>query len=225
MSFGSRLNSTHSNRNGHFSYLITEKLSWTGLNSIDSTEKFVLDLGANRLSANIIYDNAMPAYDFNMIVAKLDESISDITENIFDEAIDDFRNAKKDLMPFTIDTPCSAGRGECSIDHAGYLYPCRLMTMPEMRCGNLVEQKFKEVWEESEVLRKIRGFDHRLIEPCSSCSFFRLCRGGCRAMALRLTGDIHGYPGDTYCANKKRVLFNRIVNHTKNQIQERSSND
>ncbi|MCK5132925.1 MAG: SPASM domain-containing protein [Candidatus Sabulitectum sp.] len=80
---------------------------------------------------------------------------------------------------------CAAAVNECSIDHAGNLYPCRLMTLPDMCCGNLLNQEFKTLWEESSVLWQVRNLDYSAIEKCRDCAFFRLCLGGYRAMAQK----------------------------------------
>lgn len=39
-------------------------------------------------------------------------------------------------------------------------------------------------------LERLRTWHHRAPEPCASCRYLRICKGGCRAVALHLTGRL-----------------------------------
>ncbi len=89
---------------------------------------------------------------------------------------------------------CGAGRIYCAIQPEGTVTPCVFMPIP---VGNLREKSFKEIWEESELLKKLRNKD--LLKPhCGNCEYRYIC-GGCRARAYAYTGDPLG--PDPGCVN------------------------
>ncbi len=80
---------------------------------------------------------------------------------------------------------CGAGRIYCSIEHNGDIQPCVFIPI---KVGNVIKDGFKNVWENSEVLNKLR--DRDLEEyACHKCNFRYIC-GGCRARAYGYYGDI-----------------------------------
>ncbi|WP_033396682.1 heme b synthase [Thermodesulfobacterium thermophilum] len=79
---------------------------------------------------------------------------------------------------------CLAGTGFCFISHVGIVQTCGYLEVP---CGNLREQTFKEVWENSEVFNNLRDFS-KYKGKCGRCEYIRVC-GGCRARAYEATGD------------------------------------
>lgn len=46
-------------------------------------------------------------------------------------------------------------------------------------------------WHTSEHLNAFRHWTREAPEPCASCDYLTICRGGCRAVALALTGDFN----------------------------------
>ncbi len=79
---------------------------------------------------------------------------------------------------------CLAGIGFCFISHTGIVQTCGYLEIP---CGDLRKQRFKEVWEGSEVFNKLRDFKNYK-GKCGRCEYIRVC-GGCRARAYEATGD------------------------------------
>jgi len=79
--------------------------------------------------------------------------------------------------------PCTAGTDGLCIMPDGMVYPCRRFNLP---VGNLVEQSLSKIWQNSEVLNKIRE-KNNLQGKCKECPI-KECRG-CRALAFALTGD------------------------------------
>jgi radical SAM protein with 4Fe4S-binding SPASM domain len=45
-------------------------------------------------------------------------------------------------------------------------------------------------WDNPEVFAPFRAWDQTPDEPCASCAYLDLCRGGCRAVSLALTGSL-----------------------------------
>lgn len=78
---------------------------------------------------------------------------------------------------------CTAGTDGLCIMPDGIVYPCRRFNLP---VGNLLKQPLSEIWQNSEVLNKIRE-KNNLQGKCKKCSI-KECRG-CRAVAFALTGD------------------------------------
>lgn len=79
---------------------------------------------------------------------------------------------------------CIAGQLICLIDVDGNVLPCSYFPKA---AGNIKEQSFKDIWENSELfahLRDFKGYKGR----CGACEYINVC-GGCRARAYALSGD------------------------------------
>ena len=103
---------------------------------------------------------------------------------------------------------CQAGVKACSISHQGNVYGCDLMNgIEELIAGNVKIQKFREIWNDSEVFKKLREISFDSISgKCSLCPH-EWCGGGCRCTALELDGSLYG--SDLTCFwNESEVFIN-----------------
>ena len=85
--------------------------------------------------------------------------------------------------PELLGAPCVVGRDGLCIMPNGTVFPCRRLPVS---IGNLSGASLKEIWEESEMLKKLRRKEN-LKGKCGRCEI-KGCRG-CRSLALALTGD------------------------------------
>jgi len=52
----------------------------------------------------------------------------------------------------------------------------------EWCCGDLMIQEFKEVWEYSQVLKRLREYSTNNVDSaCPNCKVRKYCKGGCIA--------------------------------------------
>jgi len=79
---------------------------------------------------------------------------------------------------------CIAGQLICLIDVDGNVLPCSYFPKP---AGNIREQPFKDIWENSELFKSLRDFKSYK-GRCGSCEYINVC-GGCRARAYSVYGD------------------------------------
>jgi [mycofactocin precursor peptide]-tyrosine decarboxylase / 3-amino-5-[(4-hydroxyphenyl)methyl]-4,4-dimethylpyrrolidin-2-one synthase len=73
---------------------------------------------------------------------------------------------------------CGAATATCCICPEGEVYPCAFFQAPEFEAGNLHEQSFREIWQNSMLFddyRKMGG------GACSGCGQYNVCHGGCPA--------------------------------------------
>ncbi|RMD59902.1 MAG: radical SAM protein [Nitrospirae bacterium] len=79
---------------------------------------------------------------------------------------------------------CLAGQLIALIDAEGDVLPCSYFPKS---AGNIKEQSFKEIWENSDLFKELRDFKGYR-GKCGSCEFLNVC-GGCRARAYAVYGD------------------------------------
>lgn len=92
--------------------------------------------------------------------------------------------------------PCVVGVDGICIMPEGSVFPCRRFPIS---IGNLLNDSLKQIWEESDILEKLRKKEN-LKGKCGSCAMEE-CRG-CRSLALALTGDYLGEdPHCWHCLN------------------------
>lgn len=80
---------------------------------------------------------------------------------------------------------CVAGLQRCSVDHDGSVLPCEFL---RKKVGNIRQTAFKDIWQHSEVLRKLRDPD-KLEKKCSKCGHQQHC-GGARCIVFHETGSL-----------------------------------
>jgi radical SAM protein with 4Fe4S-binding SPASM domain len=80
---------------------------------------------------------------------------------------------------------CAAGRGFVYIKANGDVWPCPFV---EVKAGNVRENSFREIYEESPVFRNLRNREKTLKGICGECEYRTIC-GGCRGRAFAYSGD------------------------------------
>lgn len=99
---------------------------------------------------------------------------------------------------------CAAGIFGITVASDGSIMPCRRM---DMIIGNIIEQSFRELWAESEVLWSLRKRE-AYQGNCGKCIYWAICRG-CRAVALAVSrgkGDFDYLADDPQCGFFKKRL-------------------
>jgi radical SAM protein with 4Fe4S-binding SPASM domain len=81
---------------------------------------------------------------------------------------------------------CSGGLISCVINEKCDVTPC--LPLLDVPAGNLKERSLKEIWEGSELFRKLRDRSN-IKGKCSKCEYLKLC-AGCRADAYFKYGDL-----------------------------------
>ena len=97
------------------------------------------------------------------------------------------RGEKVDFETYGLDAVtrgCLGGTSFCFISHVGIVQPCGYL---ELKCGDLKERSFGEIWNGSDVFKRLRDFS-AYKGKCGVCEYLRFC-GGCRARAFESTGD------------------------------------
>ncbi len=79
---------------------------------------------------------------------------------------------------------CIAAQVIALITQHGDIQPCSYFPKS---AGNLKEQSFKDIWENSPLLNELRDFE-KYKGRCGSCEYLSVC-GGCRARADAVYGD------------------------------------
>lgn len=79
---------------------------------------------------------------------------------------------------------CIGGLSLLGADERGRIAACSFYPHEEADLLDLAE-----AWESPGRFAEFRRYPERAAEPCRSCPYLESCRGGCRAVALFLTGD------------------------------------
>jgi radical SAM protein with 4Fe4S-binding SPASM domain len=104
----------------------------------------------------------------------------------------------KSLMHFLSINGCCAGYDFTSVTASGFIKPC---SFSNKIVGNI--ENFSILWKNSPILHAFRLITSYIKEPCKSCEYLNLCRGGCRVIAETLTDDF--FAPDPECP--------RVINH------------
>jgi radical SAM protein with 4Fe4S-binding SPASM domain len=83
--------------------------------------------------------------------------------------------------------PCSAGHTACYVSPYGEFYPC--VQFP-LSCGNVRQQRFIDIWRDSEQLKEVRSIRLRDLSSCSQCAHGSSCTR-CPGLAF-MEGNMRG---------------------------------
>ncbi len=116
--------------------------------------------------------------------------------------------------------PCSAGHTACYVSPYGEFYPC--VQFP-LSCGNVRQQRFIDIWRNSERLKEVRSIRLRDLSSCSQCAHGSSC-SRCPGLAF-MEGNMRGpstadcersfartgIPSKNLLAKKEKVSAPRLV--------------
>jgi radical SAM protein with 4Fe4S-binding SPASM domain len=83
--------------------------------------------------------------------------------------------------------PCSAGHTAAYVSPYGEFYPC--VQFP-LSCGNVRQQRFIDIWRDSEQLKEVRSIRLRDLSSCSRCAHGSTCTR-CPGLAF-MEGNMRG---------------------------------
>lgn len=94
--------------------------------------------------------------------------------------------ADPDVLEFFSVLGCEGGDYLVGIDAAGNSKPCSF----EHDASQFVPaSELKARWRDAATYPHYRGYSSAPPEPCATCEYQRVCRGGCRVVAKHMTGD------------------------------------
>ena len=76
------------------------------------------------------------------------------------------------------------------VEHNGDVYPCDFYVEPHLRLGNIMKDRFADLWE-SVTFRDFGRNKRRWHADCARCPYLRLCAGDCQKMRSP-AGDVGG---------------------------------
>jgi len=100
---------------------------------------------------------------------------------------------------------CPAGRRVIGIRSNGDVLGC-LSLGDDFAEANLRQVPLKEIWQSDKYFQRFRNKEQHLCGKCAKCSFGRICKAGCSAMAISGSGTIGDNP---YCV--RRLEEERIL--------------
>ena len=93
-----------------------------------------------------------------------------------------YHHPPKDELEKLAVTGCDGGNLLLGVKSNGMFSACSFVENDED------VNKINDLWHSSPHLRYFRNWTSTAPEPCRSCDYLMICRGGCRAVALHLTG-------------------------------------
>ena len=157
-------------------------------------------------------------YDTDPIITPRDDG--DMTPTKLSLSDEELEIIYKDIMPPVADTQpnsaCSSGRSYCAINSYGDIYPCVQLPVP---AGNVINNAFSDIWNNSKWLREIRNFCSPSQSACTDCAEISYCRQ-CPGMNYLETKSIYGIAGET-CRNAraiKRAALDKNIDSRPNNI-------
>ena len=93
---------------------------------------------------------------------------------------------------------CGAAKLTCSIAPDGKIYPCPFLQEPEFEAGDIRNETFSNIWNNSSILDLFR---HRNVDACRSCYRLDSCHGGCPAVGYYMSKSLNE-PDPECIANK-----------------------
>lgn len=86
---------------------------------------------------------------------------------------------------------CEAGNVLLGAKSNGYINGCSFLPVTDVSI-----LKLKENWKDHPDLQQLRNYRFTAAEPCKSCKYLKICKGGCRAVAFYAKGSISALDPD-----------------------------
>ncbi len=131
--------------------------------------KILKKMGIENINIDfVIYPKNSKDNGFKKLVPEISE-----LRDFFKEFPEFLKPFKEEIQRNLNENMCSAGKRFCSIDPYGNVYPCPFL---KLNCGNIKENSFMEIWENSPQFEEIRNLKIKNWEKCLSCNLNKVCR-------------------------------------------------
>ena len=94
-----------------------------------------------------------------------------------------YHKPDKRVMDFFSIMGCEAGNWLIGVNPEGRAVPCSFLEKPEIEINNLSGN-----WSKKELISEFRSMGNSVKGICRECDYFIPCKGGCRQVAIFLTG-------------------------------------
>ncbi|MCP5106367.1 MAG: SPASM domain-containing protein [bacterium] len=84
-----------------------------------------------------------------------------------------------------------------------------MLHYPELRIGNIHQENIKTLYNESALLKKLRGINVDSLEQCRSCVVRNFCGAGCRARVDIKKSGIRG--SDAFCSFERKSIMDALL--------------
>jgi radical SAM protein with 4Fe4S-binding SPASM domain len=124
------------------------------------------------------------------------EEFTGILRDMYEMAL----RREKEVSSIKEDSPvrtfvgCKMAISNCVIRGDGWVIPCDRLW--DIKAGNIREESFLDIWNNSKVFNDIRkkfSVTIDVLDECKDCEFNKICTGGCPATLYDITGDIWGH--------------------------------
>jgi Fe-coproporphyrin III synthase len=131
----------------------------------------------------------IPAEEMEFLTVDAPQDCIHLLQSMERDGSPDLADAKELLS--SLNGGCSAGDRVANVDPRGNVYPCQFARSPEFLIGNIRDRPFSLLWNDdtSPVLARFRTKPQKVSGKCGSCTYLRLCGGGCRVRAFARSGD------------------------------------
>jgi|GEM_PF-6396390 len=119
---------------------------------------------------------------------------------------------KSKKFPLAPKCGCGVGSSEIAISPDGKVYPCRVLYTKELECGDILSSSIREIYNNSEILKKIRYADTHRPDKCKNgdCGLSSFCRGGCFASTYYASGSYTPVLSPRQCAFQHKYTAEQI---------------
>lgn len=111
--------------------------------------------------------------------------------NIFSHYKEDLKKREKRLKPPFYNGKCQAGIVTCALTPGGNVYPCGVLFSAgeNLICGNVREDGFINIWNNSEKFKEHRIRIRKMFNKCDTCEKNSTCVGSCTALLYKFRSD------------------------------------
>jgi radical SAM protein with 4Fe4S-binding SPASM domain len=165
----------------------------------DAYERLQLDREEVTRALTLLYGKAkeIPAEEMEFLTVDGPQDCIHLLQSMERDGSADLEDARGLLA--SLNGGCSAGDRVANVDPRGNVYPCQFARLPEFRVGNIRNRPFSALWNDdaNPVLARFRIKPPEVTGKCRSCTYLRLCGGGCRVRAWARSGNFSGE--DPFC--------------------------
>jgi radical SAM protein with 4Fe4S-binding SPASM domain len=167
--------------------------------------KMDLSKEQRRKSVEFILDKAFEYYktgrDIEIVTGNMEQDAI-LFLNRFAKEYPDLKDVMRERL--VIWGGNSAGRKLLNINSEGDVRPDPFFPIT---VGNIIEQKFGDIWSSGELLDQLRIHPRKYLSGiCSECEQIDICNGGSRARAYAISGDLWSEDPSCYLSKEERRI-------------------